>query len=67
MAISILAAPAEQTLLPLAEVTDRGRALVEAATADLVAADFALGSLSAEQLGELSTLLRPVREAAGDF
>jgi DNA-binding MarR family transcriptional regulator len=51
----------------LAEVTDRGRALVEAATADLVEAGFALGSLSDEQLGELSALLRPVRQAAGDF
>jgi DNA-binding MarR family transcriptional regulator len=51
----------------LAEVTDAGRRLVELATNDLVAADFALGSLSAEQLVELSELLRPVRRAAGDF
>jgi DNA-binding MarR family transcriptional regulator len=51
----------------LAEITDAGRALVEAATADLVAADFALGSLSDEQLAQLSELLRPVRRAAGDF
>ena len=51
----------------LAEVTDSGRALVELATADLVGADFALGSLSDHQLGELSALLRPVRRAAGDF
>jgi DNA-binding MarR family transcriptional regulator len=51
----------------LAEVTDAGRALVEAATADLVGADFALGALSDAELGELSALLRPVRRAAGDF
>ena len=51
----------------LAEVTDAGRELVEVATADLVGADFALASLTDEQLGELSELLRPVRRAAGDF
>ena len=51
----------------LAEVTDAGRALVERATADLVGADFALGALSDEQLGELSALLAPVRRGAGDF
>ena len=38
-----------------------GRELVERATQDLVAADFALGALSDEQLAELSTLLSPVR------
>jgi DNA-binding MarR family transcriptional regulator len=51
----------------LAEITDEGRAAVERATADLVAARFALTSLTDEQLGDLSTLLRPVREDAGDF
>jgi len=51
----------------LAEITDEGRATVERATADLVAARFALTSLTDEQLGDLSTLLRPVREDAGDF
>jgi DNA-binding MarR family transcriptional regulator len=51
----------------LAEVTETGRARVELATADLVAADFALGSLSPEQLEQVSALLRPVRRAAGDF
>ena len=51
----------------LAEVTDAGRALVEGATAELVGADFALGALSDEQLGELSALLAPVRRGAGDF
>jgi DNA-binding MarR family transcriptional regulator len=51
----------------LAEVTAAGRALVELATADLVGADFALGALSDGELGELSSLLRPVRQAAGDY
>jgi DNA-binding MarR family transcriptional regulator len=51
----------------LAEITETGRTLVEAATADLVGADFALGVLSDEQLSELSALLAPVRRDAGDF
>jgi DNA-binding MarR family transcriptional regulator len=51
----------------LAGLTDEGRAVVEAATADLVAADFGLGVLSADELHRLSAMLKPVREAAGDF
>ncbi len=51
----------------LAEITDSGRAVVEAATADLVGADFGLGVLDEEDLRRLSDLLRPVRQAAGDF
>ncbi len=51
----------------LAEITDRGRALVETATRDLVASEFALGALSDSQLAALSDLLTPVRRAAGDF
>jgi DNA-binding MarR family transcriptional regulator len=51
----------------LAEITDRGRASVEAATRDLVGADFGLGMLSEDSLAQLSAVLRPVREAAGDF
>ena len=51
----------------LAEITEDGRAVVEAATADLVGAEFGLGRLTAEQLRQLSGLLAPVREAAGDF
>src|SRR5688572_3150826 len=41
----------------LAEITDAGRALVEQATAALVSADFALGDLSDDELGQLSSLL----------
>jgi DNA-binding MarR family transcriptional regulator len=51
----------------LAEITSKGRALVETATRDLVAADFALGSLTDADLGTLSELLRPIRKAAGDY
>lgn len=51
----------------LAEITAAGRSLVESATADLVAADFALGAMAEEDLRQLSELLRPVRRDAGDF
>jgi DNA-binding MarR family transcriptional regulator len=51
----------------LAEITPTGRALVERATKDLVAADFGLEALDEGQLRELSEVLRPVRAAAGDF
>jgi DNA-binding MarR family transcriptional regulator len=51
----------------LAEITPRGKELVEQATAALVDTDFGLGALDDDRLAELSTLLRPVREAAGDF
>src|SRR3954464_8967570 len=51
----------------LAEIPDSGRDVVEAATADLVSARFALAGVSPERLRELSDLLRPVRQAAGDF
>ena len=51
----------------LAEVTPAGREVVEQATADLVAAGFALDGVDEAQMGQLSELLRPVRAAAGDF
>lgn len=51
----------------LAEITPSGRRLVEAATKDLVEADFALDALPESDLEQLSTLLTPVRKAAGDF
>lgn len=51
----------------LAEITPAGREVVEAATADLVAADFGLGAMAPEDLTRLSEMLRPVRAAAGDF
>src|SRR3954465_12881869 len=51
----------------LAEITESGRAVVEAATSDLVSARFALADVPPDSLRELSDLLRPVRRAAGDF
>ena len=51
----------------LAEITESGRAVVEAATADLVNAKFALADVPVEDLRALSALLKPVRESAGDF
>jgi DNA-binding MarR family transcriptional regulator len=51
----------------LAEITESGRAVVEAATADLVNARFALADVPPDHLRALSELLRPVREVAGDF
>lgn len=51
----------------LAEITPQGRALVEAATRDLVGADFGLDALDPDQLRTISEVLRGVRRAAGDF
>jgi DNA-binding MarR family transcriptional regulator len=51
----------------LAEITPSGRAVVEAATADLVGARFAIADMDRGALRELSALLKPVREHAGDF
>ncbi len=51
----------------LAEITGSGRAVVEAATADLVEARFAIADMRPEELRQLSALLKPVRQHAGDF
>ena len=51
----------------LCEITQEGRELVERATADLVAADFALKGLTDEQLKMLWSVLEPLRQSAGDF
>ena len=51
----------------LAEITDAGRTLVERATGELVGADFGLGALDDDGLRDLSALLRPIRQSAGDF
>ena len=40
---------------------------MEKATADLVAADFALKGLTDEQLRMLWSVLQPLRHTAGDF
>ena len=51
----------------LAEITARGRAVVEDATRDLMAAEFGLGRYDSDQLKEMFDLLRDLRLAAGDF
>lgn len=51
----------------LAEITNSGRAVVDAATADLVEARFAIADIEPQELQQLSELLRPVRRNAGDF
>ena len=51
----------------LAAITGEGRAVVQAATDDLVALDFGLEALDAEEREQLFVLLRKVRVAAEDF
>jgi len=51
----------------LATITPAGRAVMEAATADLVATGFSLGALTQAENEQLFELLRKVRIASGDF
>jgi len=51
----------------LAEITESGRAVVERATRDLMAAEFGLGGYEPGQLKEIFDLFRELRLAAGDF
>lgn len=51
----------------LAGITDSGRAVVQAATADLVELDFGLDALDGPERVQLFDLLRKVRLAADDF
>ncbi|AXE23040.1 MarR family transcriptional regulator [Streptomyces globosus] len=51
----------------LASITEKGREVVEAATKDLMAMDFGLGTYDAEECQEIFALLRPLRVAAEDF
>ncbi|MDX8151405.1 MarR family transcriptional regulator [Patulibacter brassicae] len=51
----------------LAEITDEGRARAARATERLNADDFGLGALEAQEQELLSTLLRTVRRAEGDY
>jgi len=51
----------------LATITAQGREVMEAATRDLVASGFNLGSLTPQEHEQLFMLLRKVRVAAGDF
>jgi DNA-binding MarR family transcriptional regulator len=51
----------------LAEITESGRAAVQAATRDLMAAEFGLPGYSEEDRESLFALLRALRVSAGDF
>ncbi len=51
----------------LAEITAAGREVVHLATADLMSAEFGMGGYKAEDLKDLSGLLRGLRVSAGDF
>jgi DNA-binding MarR family transcriptional regulator len=51
----------------LAVLTDQGRAVATAATADLNAARFGMGALDADQLRDVFDLLRHLRHDAGDY
>ena len=51
----------------LAEITERGRDAVRAATRDLMAAEFGMSEYSEHDRGELFALLRGLRLTAGDF
>jgi len=51
----------------LAAITPAGRDVMEAATNDLIAGGFSLGSLTPREHEQLFALLRKVRLAAGDF
>jgi len=51
----------------LAVLTERGRSVAQAATAELNGAKFGLGSLAAKDLDELFTVLRRLRLEAADF
>ncbi|WP_234356311.1 MarR family winged helix-turn-helix transcriptional regulator [Blastococcus sp. Marseille-P5729] len=51
----------------LAVLTDRGREVVEAAAADLMAMDFGLAALEDGQITSVVTALSTLRRSAGDF
>jgi DNA-binding MarR family transcriptional regulator len=51
----------------LASITDRGRQVCEAATRDLMDAEFGMDAYDAEECAEIFALLRPLRIAAEDF
>ena len=51
----------------LAEITAAGREVAARATADLMAARFGMGGYRTDERGQLFTLLRGLRLAAGDF
>jgi DNA-binding MarR family transcriptional regulator len=51
----------------LAEITPKGREVMASATRDLMAAGFGMADYDSTALGQVFTLLRGLRVAAGDF
>jgi DNA-binding MarR family transcriptional regulator len=51
----------------LAAITDKGRRVTEAATKDLMAADFGLTTLTEGERADMFAAMRKVRAEAGDF
>jgi len=51
----------------LAEIAAAGRAVMQRATADLMAAEFGMGGYTEDQLQDMFSLLRGLRVTAGDF
>ena len=51
----------------LAEITASGRTVMQAATDDLMKAEFGMGGYSPRQLEDMFGLLRDLRVTAGDF
>ncbi|MFD1936495.1 MULTISPECIES: MarR family transcriptional regulator [Nonomuraea] len=51
----------------LAQITGRGREIVESATADLMNADFGMTMYGESELDDMFGLLRTLRVASGDF
>ena len=58
---------AEDRRATLAEITEAGRAVATAATADLNAASFGIGALDPKDLERLTAILTGLRMDAGDF
>ena len=51
----------------LAQLTDRGRDVVEEAARDLMALDFGLGALDDQEIGQVVATLSRLRRSVGDF
>jgi DNA-binding MarR family transcriptional regulator len=51
----------------LASITGKGREVCDAATRELMAAEFGMGAYDADECGEIFAMLRPLRLAAQDF
>jgi hypothetical protein len=57
----------EATLVPVAQITDEGRALMEKATSAVSEVRLGMGNLPSEDLDTMTDLLTQIRVDAGDF